>query len=283
MSASSPAARSLAIGQASPQLLRDDRPEWGHVLVIPWDTEIFGFPVGAYQPGDAHVVKADGEAFRRCFREWASAQAVELVACTVAGRDRAWQALLPQLGFAWVEQTLKATGRLYRFEAEPPAHPVRLATPEDWPEVETIAGEVFRHGRYHADPRFPKHLADSRYRTWARNAAFDPASLVYVIGPPGDIKGFFQMRVIGDRVELGIAAVAATARGSRASWELAVGVQLDLKARGIRWADSRISTTNLRILNLLSQLGHRFRDPEVVFHWRAPKAPHLKPEGMIPD
>ena len=28
------------------------RPEWGTVFVVPWDTDIFGFPVGTYQPGE---------------------------------------------------------------------------------------------------------------------------------------------------------------------------------------------------------------------------------------
>src|SRR5262245_60726499 len=140
--------------------LREDCPEWGRVTVIPWDTEIFGFPVGAYEPGDARVVGASREPFRRCFGEWAAAHAVELVACSVGGGDRAWQVLLPDLGFAWIEQTIRLACRLDRFQSPPPTRPVRLATPEDRPQVEEIAGHVFRHGRYHADPRFPTELAD---------------------------------------------------------------------------------------------------------------------------
>jgi len=264
--------------EATARPLQDDCPEWGRVTIIPWDTEIFGFPVGAFEPGDSRVVGAGREAFRRRFREWTAAHAIELVACTVGGGDRAWQALLPQLGFVWVEQTLRLTCRLHRFEAPPPSRPVRLATPDDRPQVEEIAGHAFRHGRYHADPRFPTDLADRRYRQWVRNAATDPEGRVYVVGDPGSVKGFFQLKVKGSRAEVGIMAVGEAAQGSTAASELMTGMHLDLKASGIRWVDAKVSTTNVRVMNLGIDFGYRFRDPAVTFHWHSPDARHLRPD-----
>jgi len=262
--------------------LQEDRPEWGSVLIIPWDTEIFGFPVGAFQPGDAQAVAENREAFRSRLREWTATHQVELLACTLEARDRAWQLLMPELGFVWIEQTLRATGRLHRFEAPLPLRTVRLATPEDRPQVEEIAGHVFRHGRYHADPRFPVDLADRRYRHWIRNAASDPTGRVYVIGDSGNIKGFFQVKVKGNRAEAGIMAMSAAAQGSTASSELATGAQLHLKADGYRWIDIKVSTTNVRMLNLAADFGYRYRDPEVTFHWHAPDARHLRPREEPP-
>jgi GNAT superfamily N-acetyltransferase len=281
VSATRPTVRPVAMPAATSRPLQDDCPGWGRVVIIPWDTDIFGFPVAAYEPGDPGVVGAGLEAFRRRFREWTAAHEVELVACTVGAGDRAWQALLPELGFAWVEQTLRLRCRLQSFDAPPPSRPVRLATPDDRPQVEEIAGHAFRHGRYHADPRFPSDLADRRYRQWVRSAATDPAGRVYVVGDPGSIKGFFQVIVKGDRAEIGIMAVAEAAQGTPVAADLVTGIHLDLKAAGLRWITAKVSATNVRVMNLGIDFGYRFRDPEVTFHWHSPDARHLGSEGRI--
>jgi hypothetical protein len=267
--------------EATSRPLQDDCPGWGRVAIIPWDTDIFGFPVAAYEPGDPGVVRAGLEAFRRRFHEWAAAHQIELVSCTVGADDRTWQALLPELGFTCVEQTLRLTFRVQPFDAPPPSRPVRLATPDDRPQVEEIAGHAFRHGRYHADPRFPPDLADRRYRQWIRSAcaSTDPAGRVYVVGKPGSVKGFFQLTVEGDRADVGIMAVAEAAQGSPAALELMTGMHLDLKAAGIRWITAKISAANVRVMNLVAHFGYRFRDPQATFHWHSPAARHLLSEG----
>src|SRR5262245_26413581 len=89
-----------------------DRPGWGRVFVVPWDTDIFGFPVGTYAPGDAGVIRTDLEDFLGRFRAWTTTHRVELVSCTVPADDRAWRALMPPLGFTCVEQTLDLTFRV---------------------------------------------------------------------------------------------------------------------------------------------------------------------------
>ena len=72
--------------EVSVQPLDAERPEWGRVFVVPWDTDIFGFPVGTYEPGDARAVHAGREAFGRRFRDWAASRQVELVSCDRGGR-----------------------------------------------------------------------------------------------------------------------------------------------------------------------------------------------------
>jgi len=264
--------------------LDDGAPWWGKVALLPWDTDIFGFPVAAWQPGDSKTI-ADGlEAFRRRFQAWASTHQVELVSCTVGADDRIWRALLPELGFSCVEQTLDLTFRVQAFDASPPSRPVRLATAEDHPQIEDIAAHSFRHGRYHADPRFPPDLADRRYRFWVRRActSTEPADRVYVVGTPGNVRGFFQLRLEEDRAVVGIMGVAELAKGSAAAVDLMTGMQLDLKALGVRWITAKISAGNARVINLVAHFGYRFRNPRATFHWHAPDAPHLLPRGLDP-
>jgi hypothetical protein len=264
--------------------LHEAGPGWGAVAILPWDAEIFGFPVAAWQPGDPRAVAADRRACRGRLEAWAATHRVELIGCTVTADDLAWRALLPELGFTAVEQTVRIKLRLQAFSAPPPATPVRPAAAADAPLVEEIAGHAFRHGRYHADPRFPPELADLRYRRWILSAlaSTDPRDRVYVLGGPGTVKGFFQLRLDEDRAEVGIIAVARALQGSPAGPELVIGTQLALKAEGVRWVTSKVSAANLGLLNLVTHLGYRLRQPEVAFHWHAPGAPHLLPPGTLP-
>jgi len=267
--------------EVAAQPLDAERPEWGRVFVVPWDTDIFGFPVGIYEPGDASALRGSLKALGERLLVWASERRVELVSCAVAADDRVWRALLPVLGFTVVEQTLELAFRVQAYTASPPTRPVRLATADDHPQIEEIAGHTFRHGRYNADPRFPLDLADRRYRHWIRSAlaSADPADRVYVVGPPGGVKGFFQLRLVDDRAEVGIMGVTESAKGSPSALELMTGMHLDLKALGVRWIKAKISAGNTRVINLVSHFGYRFRNAQATFHWHAPDAPHLLPRA----
>jgi hypothetical protein len=260
------------------------RPEWGTVYVVPWDTDIFGFPVAVWQPGDPGVVSAKLGFLGQRLKEWALLHQVELVACTVAADHRGWRSILPALDFTAVEQTVRIILRLQPFDTSPPATPVRLAVAGDIPRVEEIADHAFRHGRYHADPRFPPELADRRYRRWVGNALVskDPLDRVYVLGRPGTVKGFFQLRLVEDRAEVGIIAVAKTLQGSSAGPQLVAGTQLALKADGVRWITSKVAAANTGLLNLVTHFGYRLRQPETTFHWHSPCAPHLLPPCTVP-
>lgn len=272
------------MGEASIHPLDASRPEWGKVFVVPWDTDTFGFPVGAYEPGASGVILADLDAIAERLRAWASAHRVELVSCVVPADDRTWRMLMPLLGFTCVEQTLDLRFRVQAYSAPPPTRPVRLATADDHPQIEEIAGHTFHHGRYNADPRFPLELADRRYRQWVRSActSTSPADRVYVVGEPGHVKGFFQLRLAERRAEVGIMGVTESAKGSPAALDLMTGMQLDLKTLGIQWITAKISAGNTRVINLVSHFGYRFRNAQATFHWHAADAPHLLPRGPGP-
>ena len=93
------------------------------------------------------------------------------------------------------------------------------------------------------------------------------------------MKGFFQLRIVEDRAEVGIMGVTESAKGSSAAFDLMTGMQLDLKALGIKWLTAKVSAGNTRVVNLVSHFGYRFRNAQATFHWHAPGAPHLLPSG----
>jgi hypothetical protein len=87
----------------------------------------------------------------------------ELVASSVSAGDSASLTLLNDAGFRFVDFGLKATlPSLSRVKPRKLSVVLRPASPDDRAQVEQIALSAFHSGRYHADARFPRGLADAR-------------------------------------------------------------------------------------------------------------------------
>lgn len=270
--------------EASHQVLSEPHPEFGRVSTLPWDEKIFGFPVGDYQAGDSRTVAKQTEMFLHSLQKWAADNRVELVGSSVAADDTLWCTLFPELGFTFVDYTLKISQpRLQGWQAPHAKGPVRLAQPIDEPSVELIAQHAFRAGRYHRDSRFPKALSDLRYKQWLGNAfaALGPSSRLYLTGEVGHATGFFHVNLEGEHAYITIIAVAPDKQGGRTGIDLCTGALTDLKSMGIRRMSSKVSAMNSGVMNLAVFFGWRFSDPQAVFHWHAPNAPHLvKPDEV---
>lgn len=257
-----------------------EHPEWGNVAVLPWDTDIFGFPVGDYKVGDALAVAANRDAFHAALQKWAETNRVELVSASVPVADPLWCSLLQDNGFRFVDCTLEVIHKHVQTVHVPATrNPLRVATPQDQEQVEQLAENAFRYGRYHADTRFPRALADLRYRRWLRNAfaSMGPQSIVYVAGPPEHIRGFIHLNFNGTDSYMTIAAVENSLQGSVVGFDLIAETVNKIKALGVRRNFSKISAGNLGIVNIALSFDCRFGPPQAVFHWHAPHAPHLLP------
>ncbi len=268
--------------ETSYQPLSGQHPEWGNVAVLPWDCDIFGFPVADFQAGDSHCVAQERTAFGEAFTRWTDDNRVEVVGCSVAAADKHWCGLLPTLGFAYVDYTLTITQpRMNKFDFPPTKIPVRLATPEDQPEVERIAEQAFEFGRYHVDPLFPHELSEYRYRRWLRNAFTDlgPNGRIYVTGETSHVGSFFHVNLKDDTAYITIIAVARELQRGTTGIDLCSGALNDLKMSGIRRVSSKISAANTGVMNFAAFFGFRFSQPQAVFHWHRPNSAHLvKPE-----
>ena len=154
---------------------------------------------------------------------------------------------------------------------------MRRAVPEDSERLLSIAGSAFDTGRYHADARLPRLLADARYRFWLANALTRPGAgtRVFAIGEPGRPIGFFHVEVNGDAADLRLGAVDARANPGVAGYALYSGVLFALAAAGVRRVEARCAATNTAVVNLYAALGFRFSSPEIVMHWHSPAATRL--------
>src|SRR5258706_2393806 len=144
-------------------------PALGTASVLPWDAEIFGFPVGSYQIGAEQLDDDLEKEFSARFLSWSQDHGVRVCMCAIPASNSSWRLSLPRAGFSFVDFALQATLNGLQTARLPEARStLRDVEPGDWEVIEALAERGFHYGRYHADPLFPRELADLRYRRWIR-------------------------------------------------------------------------------------------------------------------
>lgn len=259
------------------QPLSPETPAWGEVAVLSWDSEVFGFPVATYRASDASAISRNLPAVREALQSWAAGNDVEVIGCSIAATEPRWRFCLPQLGFRYVDSTLIYSLPKLQRTKFPRRYQLRPATLADQESVERIAEQSFEAGRYHADPLFPRALAQRRFRKWLTQA-FESLSLtsrVFVLGEPGAATAFSHSYVHGDEAHITIGGVDAAFHRRGLGPAIFVGTFAALQELGVRRAHSKVSVGNPGAMNCAAFGGARFSDPQHVYHWHAPNAPHL--------
>ena len=242
--------------------------------MVPWDAEIFGFPVAVYRTGAEHLDAAAQKEFIERFQFWMRQNRISLCGCTIPAKEpySVWKYHLGEAGFHVVDFGLQATLNGLQASFLPEARSeLRAAVPDDHNAIETIAAESFRSGRYHADPLFRRELADKRYGSWVRNAlaARNRVDRVYVMGEPGTIQGFYHITVEGTVADLRLAAVAPALKGTLLGFDLYASALHLLRGLGVQRIVTNISATNTAVMNVYATLGFSFSEPEMIFHWHS--------------
>ena len=259
------------------QPLSAEKPDWGEVAVLSWDSEVFGFPVATYRATNASVISRNLAAVREALKSWAVGNDVELIGCALSATEAMWRFCLPQLGFLYVDSTLIYSLPKLQRTKFPRRYKLRSATLADQESVERIAEQSFETGRYHADPLFPRELAQRRFRKWLTQA-FESLSLtsrVFVLGESGAATAFSHSYVHGDEAHITIGGVDAALHRRGLGPAIFVGTFAALQDLGVRHAHSKVSVGNAGAMNCAAFGGARFSNPEHVYHWHAPGARHL--------
>ena len=259
---------------------------FGCAALIPWDSDIFGFPVAQYRIGSDRIDESQTGALSESLHSWLRRNDVALCSCAIPASNAFWKTHLPRLGFQWTDLGLKVTlNGLNKAPLRPARVTLRKAVASDSDAIGVIAGQAFHHGRYHADPAFPSELADLRYRQWAISALTGnkPGEHLYVMGEPGNVQGFYHVIVDESVSDLLLAAVAPKLQGTMLGFDLYLAVLHTLKEIGVRKVESTISAMNTPVMNVYSMLGFRFSAPEVIYHWHVPQPQHMPgpPLGVV--
>ena len=196
--------------------LRVDDPRFGRVALLPWDEEIFGFPVGDCELGDATWLLGARAEWLDALREWAGRTGARLVSFGTGATDRPAVELLTRCGFVLADTSLH--GELTGLQTRPlpaPRFEFRTVEAADMVAVERIAAAGFDFGRYHTDPLFPRDLADRRYLHWVRNAFANRTAedQLSVLCDGGEVRGFFHHVTRGTRGEVRLLAASPAGKG----------------------------------------------------------------------
>jgi hypothetical protein len=246
------------------------RPELGQTALIPWDMDIFGFPIADYKMGEPETLAKSEAVFRSALLSWIRSNSVTLMSCSVPAQHLIAMPALSRTGFSFVELGLRAS--LAALHKVPPVHsPLRLSVPADIPALESIAATAFRAGRYNADPQVPPEAAAQRYVRWLKRAlsAVDPGDRVFVMGEEGNPTCFFHLRLADGMADLRLAGVRLDLQGGALGYRLYGATLQWLKEQSVRRVTARLSATNTAVLNLYASLGFSFSNPEIVLHWHA--------------
>jgi len=254
-------------------------PQWGKIALLPWDEEIFGFPVADFQLGPNPPQVQDLPLFINALEVFSARTNSHLVSTHVKGDDMSTIALLEQIGFSLVDFSLVATlPRIKPASLPPRRFALREALPEDRAAICEIAGRAFQFGRYHTDPQFPRELANDRYVSWIRNALdrLNPNNFVFVLGRPGEVLGFMDVVICDGHADLRLGAVDPHNNLGFMGFSLYSETLRTLLEHGVKSVSAKLAAANTRAMNVYSMLGFRFSRPEAVLHWHAPESSNLQ-------
>lgn len=239
-----------------------------HALWVPWDSDIFGFPVAAIQTIEVHDGEQACHAFTR-YEDWVRDQSIELVSCRLPHDQVAMSMFLERHSFRFVEMVLHPTMRgLQSFPDSDITLRVERVLECEVPIVVAMAERAFGYERYHADPRVDSRLADLRYGRWIRNSFDDERQVLLKIVRANDIVGFFVIENKADgTVYWHLTAISPDFKGQKVGAEVWKAMMAYHRNAGMDCIHTTISARNTPVLNLYSKLNFRFAPPEITLHW----------------
>ena len=238
-------------------------------FIVPWDSEVFGFPVAQVTRIDLGAGDAPAGLLQQ-FDDWCTEHDVRLVSCRLDDTRLRESMTLEAIGFRFIETVYEPYLDSLAAVAQP-RHDVRVAeaSSDDIDAIGSMAHDVFATGRYLLDWRLPPEVSKRRYARWVRTS-FDGSDGQTVLKAEldGALIGFF----IVERREEGtvywhLTAIAPEWHGrglGMSTWQTMLRRHAAEGATGVR---TTISGHNTPVMNLYARLGFSFTSPQMTFHW----------------
>lgn len=259
------------------EFVSKDNPDFGQAVLIPWDIETFGFGVADFKIDYSQDCLSKSQEIADKIKEWAKDHNVELVGTTVGAEDGLKPSFIQSLGFRYIDTTIslrykdvqKLQFPLSDFEVLP-------ADKASLDGVVKICSSSFSSGRYYADIRFPKHLADKRYQDWVRRAfTAESTQELFIAKVNEEVCGFMVLEAKGREGYLHLAAVLPKWQGKHMGLAIYASSLVYLQKQGVNLVHAKVSASNIPVFNLHTRLGARVFSSDILFHWHAPWAKHL--------
>lgn len=183
--------------------------------LLPWDTEFWGVRIGRVE--DGQLSAADGKAAD----EWARENGVSCLYYLAAGNDAASAHVAEDGGFRVMDVRIELDRSTEGDDASPAG--IREARADDMPALREIARESHSDTRFYADPRFARERCDDLYETWIQRSFEGFADIVLVGEADGRAAGYVACHAREGSGNIGLIAVAESARGAGLGRALVLG------------------------------------------------------------
>ena len=235
--------------------------------LVPWDSEVFGFPVAQIDHVVFEAGRSPDEVFAQ-FEGWCAENDVGLVSCRLDHTQLRESMILEDHGFRFIETVYEP--RLASFDRiAVPGHAIDVAEagPDDLPRIEAIAYDAFDTGRFLLDWRLPPDLSRRRYANWVATSVGVPGRAVLKAEVEGELIGFFIVEhQADDGVYWHLTAVAPGWQGRGLGLSLWRTMLLRHQAEGAASVGTTISGHNLAAINLYARLGFTFATSRLTLH-----------------
>jgi ribosomal protein S18 acetylase RimI-like enzyme len=236
-------------------------------FLVPWDSEIFGFPVAQISRMELTEGAQPGGVLRE-FDAWCAGQDVRLASCRLDHAQLRESMALEEVGFRFVEMVHEPRLDLIDRVAAP-RRVIRIgeAAEGDLAAIEGIASSAFTTGRFLLDWRLPPELSSRRYAAWVRTSFEGEAHTVLKAEADGEIVGFFIVETRPDgSVYWHLTAIAPRWQGKGVGMSLWRTMLRRHRAEGATFIATTISGHNSPALNLYGRLGFKFGTAQMTFH-----------------
>lgn len=236
--------------------------------LVPWDTRILGVPVAQV----AAIRVLDPARASRDFApflEWCAEARVALCASRVPSERLTDSMFLEEHGFRFIE--LNYQPQLTGLQATSfGTDEIRIlpAEHDDREPLKSLATEIFRHGRFHQDPRIGPALGDRRYGVWLDNAFDQPHQRVIKCLLEERLAGFFVVETPApNQVHWSLNGLATGLHGRGLGKRVWRAMLEWHRSHGVDAVTTSISSHNVAAFNLYTALGFRFPSPALTLHW----------------
>ncbi|MEX1254781.1 MAG: GNAT family N-acetyltransferase [Dehalococcoidia bacterium] len=249
-----------------------DQPSLGRAAVrrLDWDSDFFDGSFGVIEgvePAAGAGRAAAVHALLEALLAEARAEHYDHLIYRVPGDDPATTHGAERAGLRLVDVGVDF---VYHFDHDvrrprPSPPGVRPWRDADLPALRDMAGAVFTHSRFGADPHFTAEQVEAFHRQWITNLCNALAREVLVFEADGAVAGFISCAVNGDEGRIPLVASSATHRRRGAGRAMVDGALDWFRMEGMRAAYVKTQAGNLPAVNLYERSGFALDRCELTF------------------
>jgi dTDP-4-amino-4,6-dideoxy-D-galactose acyltransferase len=239
-----------------------DRPGLGRASLrrLDWDSDFFGGSFGTIEALEAAAGderRSGVEALLSALLDEARAERYEHLIIRLPGDDAAALHGAERAGFRLVDVGVDF---VYRFDHDvrrprPSPPGVRAWRDSDLPALREMAGTVFTHSRFGADPHFTAEQVEAFHRQWITNLCNGLAREVLVYEAEGAVAGFLSCAVNEDTGRIPLVASSAAHRRRGAGRAMVDGALDWFRMQGVRAVYVKTQASNVPAVNLYERSG----------------------------